>query len=172
MNAQRLIDSLDRFGKLLPAVISETKLEDARWRPADGSWSILEVVNHLADEEVDDFRARLERTLSDTKEPWPPVDPEAWAIERRYNEGDLGQSLSRFISSREETVRWLRSLDNPDWSRAYEHPKLGPIRAGDLLVSWAAHDMLHLRQIAKRMYQLAQRDGGRYEADYAGPWRA
>ena len=172
MNAQRLIDSLDRFGKLLPAVISEAVLEDVRWRPVDGSWSILEVVNHLADEEVDDFRARLERTLIDTKEPWPPVDPEAWAVKRRYNESDLGESLSRFISSREETVRWLRSLDNPDWARAYEHPKLGPIRAGDLLVSWAAHDLLHLRQIAKRMYQLAQRDGGPYKADYAGPWRA
>ena len=42
----------------------------------------------------------------------------------------------------------------------------------DLLTSWAAHDALHLRQIAKRLFQLAERDGGEYNSRYAGEWRA
>ena len=73
MNAQRLVDSLERFAGFLPAVLRGVSLEDARWRPADGAWSILEVVTHLADEEVEDFRARLERTLRDPSESWPPL---------------------------------------------------------------------------------------------------
>ena len=51
-------------------------------------------------------------------------------------------------------------------------PKIGPIRAGDLLASWAAHDMLHLRQIAKRKFELIQQAGGEFTTDYAGPWGA
>jgi hypothetical protein len=40
------------------------------------------------------------------------------------------------------------------------------------MVSWAAHDMLHLRQIAKRLFQIAQRDGDGFSTDYAGEWKA
>jgi hypothetical protein len=66
---------------------------------------------------------------------------------------------------------WLRSLKNPDWSRTYRDPEVGPIRPGDILGSWAAHDSLHLRQISKRMYQLAARDAGEYSTRYAGEWK-
>ena len=44
--------------------------------------------------------------------------------------------------------------------------------AGDLLAAWSAHDALHLRQISKRLYQIAQRDAGSYSVQYAGEWRA
>ncbi|NUP91044.1 MAG: DinB family protein, partial [Candidatus Sumerlaeia bacterium] len=50
----------------------------------------------------------------------------------------------------------------------HRHPKAGPLRAGDLLAAWAAHDALHLRQIAKRLLDLARRDAGGFKTDYAG----
>ena len=37
--------------------------EQARWKPAPERWSILEVLNHLYDEEREDFRQRLDFTL-------------------------------------------------------------------------------------------------------------
>ncbi len=172
MNVPQLVDSLDRFGGMLPAVVRDVAGEDARWRPADGGWSILEIVCHLGDEEVEDFRMRLESTLRDPSEAWRSNDPEAWAVERRYNEDDLAEAVDRFVAERRASIAWLRSLDEPDWSRAYEHPTFGPIRTGDILVSWTAHDALHLRQLAKRMFQMVQRDGGPYTTDYAGEWKA
>ena len=172
MNAPHLIESLKRFANVLPAVVRDLTPAEARWRPADGAWSILEVVTHLADEEVEDFRARLELTLGDPVEPWPPTDPEAWAVQRRYNEGDLHKVVARFVAERRASVQWLAGLEAPDLSKAYDHPKWGPIRAGDILVSWAAHDALHLRQMAKRLFQLAQHHGGAYTTDYAGSWTA
>ena len=75
MDTASLIESLERFGNLLPAVVQEVGHEDARWRPANGAWSVLEVVCHLADEEVEDFRARLESTLRAVGR--PPKRPEA-----------------------------------------------------------------------------------------------
>jgi hypothetical protein len=172
MDAQRLIASLDRFRRMLPEVVGDVSAEDARWKPPDGAWSILEVVCHLADEEEFDFGARLKLTLSDPNQPWPEIDPEGWARERRYNEGQLEKAVARFISLRERSLAWLRSLARPDWNRTYQHPKFGPFRAGDLLASWAAHDWLHLRQIAKRLYQIAGRDAGEYSTRYAGEWGA
>ena len=37
--------------------------EQARWKPDPDSWSLLEVINHLYDEERQDFRVRLEIIL-------------------------------------------------------------------------------------------------------------
>jgi hypothetical protein len=170
MHPDRLIASLEHFCSVLPAVVRGTSDADARWKPADGAWSILEVVRHLGDEEVEDFRMRVELTLRDPTLPWPPIDPEKAAIARKYNEASFAEAVQRFVDERAKSVAWLKSLRNPDWSKTKTHPKLGSLRAGDLLTAWAAHDHLHLKQIAKRKFQLAARDGGEYEVDYAGQW--
>jgi hypothetical protein len=167
-----LIDRLERFADALPVVVGGLSPEDARWRPDEESWSVLEIVTHMADEEVEDFRRRVELTLRDPEETWPPIDPPGWAVERRYNEGTLDEAVGRFVTARRESVRWLRGLEDPDWSKTYEHPHLGPIRAGEVFTAWVAHDALHLRQVAKRLYQMTRRDGGEYGPDYAGAWTA
>ena len=171
MNNQSLIDSLQRFADILPAVVNGISVEDARWKPADGVWSILEIVTHMADEEVEDFPARLRSTLTDPTQQWNPIDPEGWAVARRYNDGDLSEQVQRFVSLRGESINWLRGLSDPKRSNTFAHPK-GDISAGDLLASWAAHDALHLRQIAKRLFQMTQRDAGGYSTAYAGSWTA
>ncbi len=170
MNAQRLAQTLERFAEILPAVVRGVSANDAHWKPTDEAWSILEIVTHLADEDVEDYRNRVEQTLRDPAEPWPPIDPEAWAVDRRYNEGDLAGALKRFVSERRRSVKWLRGITNPDWSKARSHPQLVPLRAGDIFAAWVAHDALHLRQIAKRMHQMTQRDAGEYTVHYAGRW--
>ena len=57
--ADRLAANADAFAALVDGVSDE----QARWQPEPTQWSILEVVNHLADEEVEDFRRRMETTL-------------------------------------------------------------------------------------------------------------
>ncbi len=171
MSPDQLIERLERFPKTLAAVVSGLPDADARWRPDGGGWSILEIVTHVADEETDDFRTRLELTLRDPGEAWPPIDPESAAVERRYNEGDLAENLRRFEGQRRGSVQWLRSLNDPPWTNTHHH-KLGDITAGDLLASWTAHDVLHLRQIVKRLFQLTERDAGASSTRYAGTWTA
>ncbi len=169
MNAAALIDRLEAFGSALPRVVAAVHPADARWKPPSGAWSILEIVRHLGDEEVEDFRTRLRLTLEDPTQAWPPINPEGVAVERKYNEGDIGPAALRFSEERARSITWLRGLRDVDWSVAKEHPKLGRMTAAELLGAWAAHDALHLRQIAKRMYELAARDCGE-PVGYAGPW--
>ncbi len=171
MNNHSLIDSLQRFADILLAVVNGISVDDACWKPADGAWSILEIVTHMADEEVEDFPARLKSTLTDPSQKWSPIDPEGWAVERGYNKGELSEQVQRFVSLRGESINWLRGLSDPAWSNTFVHPK-GEISAGDLLASWAAHYALHLRQIAKRLFQMTQRDADEYSTSYAGSWTA
>ena len=172
MNLVAVIDRMGCFPATVRAACAGLSVADERWRPDATRWSIVEIVTHLADEEGEDFRARVRSTLKDPTRAWMPIDPEGWADERRYRERDLGEELSRFERERADSVAWLRSLRDPDWSRAYEHPKLGPIAAGDLMASWCAHDALHLRQIAKRLYELTRRDAAGFGTAYAGEWGA
>lgn len=170
LNVARLLQSLAATGTAIPQLIGAVDEADARWKPPDGAWSILEIVRHLGDEEVDDFRARLRATLMDPEREWKPIDPEGWARERRYNEDGLAASVDRFVQQRQASLAWLKQLEQPAWEQAYQHPKFGPIAAGDLLAAWVAHDCLHVRQIAKRLFQLAERDAKPFNVGYAGEW--
>lgn len=172
MDADRIVRRLEHLPAALPPIIGALGDAELRWRPPSGNWSVLEVLAHMADEEVDDFRARLRHVLEGRAGEWAPIDPVGWARDRRYNEADPASVMDRLLRERRASVAWLRAQARPDWSRAYQHPRFGPIAAGDLLASWAAHDALHLRQIAKRLWELAGRDAGAFAVRYAGDWAA
>ena len=169
MNAAGLIEMLGRQGGMLRSLFEGVSEEQARWKPAPQAWSMLEILGHLSDEERDDFRRRLRLTLEDPVLDWPPIDPEAWARERRYNERDLGPALEEHECERAASLAWLRSLRAPDWARAHVHAQLGPLAAGDLLAAWAAHDLLHLRQLVSRKLELLDAAAAPFSARYAKP---
>jgi DinB superfamily len=162
---------LESFPTVLNACAGAVSATDARWKPAPEHWSILEVCCHMLDEEREDFVVRIASTLRDPAVPWPRLELEGVAERRRYSERDLADTLRAFEERRAANIAWLDSeLDAADFSRAYQHPKFGALHAGMLLASWAAHDALHLRQVAKRLHGLAARDAGPYGVRYAGEW--
>jgi hypothetical protein len=143
--------------------------EEARVRPAPEAWSLLEVVCHLHDEEREDFRPRLDLVLHRPGEAWARIDPAAWVAEREYNARDLARMLQAFLAERERSLAWLGSLSAPDWSREYQAP-FGPITAGDLLASWAAHDLLHTRQLLELRRARLLAHTAPHRTQYAGDW--
>ncbi len=169
MNHRRLIAQLERFPAILRATVDGLSGEELRFRPAEGVWSIIEVLSHLADEEVEDFRPRVERTLRDPEEDWDPIDPARWVEERDYQAADYMAVLERFTIERAKSIAFLQGLDDPAWSHEKVHPIIGSLRAGDVFVSWVVHDQLHLRQIIARLREIALRLGGGYSSRYAEP---
>ncbi len=171
IDASAIIERLERGGAAIVALAGVASVQRARWKPAPEHWSILEVCCHLLDEEREDFRVRLRSTLEDAARPWPALDLAGVAEKRRYNERDLTTTLDEFVRERRSSVAWLRSLpEATDFRTAYQHPRFGPVYAGDLLASWAAHDALHLRQIAKRLHAMAADDAPGFAIAYAGEW--
>jgi hypothetical protein len=143
--------------------------EQAGWKPDPESWSILEVISHLADEEEFDFPIRLRMILEESEKEWPAIDPEGWVIEKKYNEGNLFETLKRYMNLRNDNLVWLESVENPDWELVFEAP-FGEITAGDMYVSWVTHDVLHMRQLVElhRLYLVEQAKP--FRLDYAGDW--
>jgi hypothetical protein len=161
---------LETTGAAIAHLLGDMTEEQARFRPAPESWSALEVLNHLYDEEREDFRQRLDITLHSPDQEYPPIDPQGWVTARAYNTRDLHESLDRFRKEREHSVSWLQSVQNPDLTRMYSHKGLQGLRAGDLLVSWVAHDLLHLRQLVELRWQYLGTTSSPFRFDYAGEW--
>lgn len=169
MDKERLVLQMMEDAARIRALQQGVSDQQARWKPDPDSWSMLEVVNHLLDEERHDFRVRLDYTLHRPGEPWPPIDPGGWVTERQYNQQDPEASLAQFLSERESSIAWLRELSAPDWDATYEAP-WGPIRAGDLFASWVAHDLLHTRQLVELHWAYTVAGVAPYRPDYAGEW--
>ena len=151
-------------------LVEGVSVEQARWRPDEESWSILEVVTHLYDEEREDFRARLDTILHRPDQPWPPIDPGGWVLERKYNERDLGMSLIGFLQERQNSLAWLRQLKNPQWTQTSTAPWGGPLSAGDMFTAWVTHDILHLRQLIELQYAYTATHLAPNSGRYAGDW--
>jgi hypothetical protein len=175
MHLPRLISRLARnaatFRSLLEGLDRRGALGDlVRWSPTPGKWSLLLVVNHLADEERDDFKVRLDHTLHRPGVAWPGIDPEGWVTSRDYAAQDFDESLGRFLEERERSLSWLEGLDSPDWSATYEHPVIGTLSAGDLMAAWVDHDHQHMRQVLGLLHGSLCADVKPYDTSYAGEW--
>ncbi len=162
MNLEHYTNRMAANAKVVESLLRG--VSEAHWRPDDQSWSLLEVINHLYDEEREDFRLRLDYTLHRPGEEWPSIDPQGWVISREYRKRELSESLSNWLDERARSLEWLASLQKPD-ARA---TPWGQMRAGDLLAAWLAHDHLHIRQMNELHYAWHKAHAQPYSVEYAG----
>lgn len=169
MNVQLLAENLTQNEARILGLIQNIGPEQAHWKPTEQDWSVVEVINHLYDEERLDFRVRLDMILCGSVAGWPPIHPSAWVVERRYNERELALSVRNFRAERRASLLWLGTLVDPDWERVYQAP-FGPIRAGEMAAAWMAHDLLHMRQLVELHWAWVTRQTQPYSVRYAGDW--
>ena len=169
MDLETIVGQMAAQARAIEALVRDVSDEQARWKPGAEDWSILEAVNHLYDEEIEDFRAHLDLILHRPDEPWSPIDPQGWVLQRGYNERDLAASLQSFLRAREASLVWLKGLSASDWDAARSRP-WGEITAGDMLAAWSAHDLLHLRQLVELHWAYTVRQMEPYQVRYAGDW--
>lgn len=170
MDADRLVTQLTLNSERIAGLVAGVSAEQARWRPGEEAWSLLEVINHLYDEEREDFHLRLNLILHDPAAVWPPIDPQGWVTEREYSARDLAGSVQGFLAERAASLAWLRGLAAPDWD-ATVHTQWGwSITAGDMLAAWAAHDVLHMRQLVELHWAYVSQLAAPRTTIYAGEW--
>lgn len=170
MNLDYCIAQLSANVVAIRELVNTVSDEQARWKPSATDWSVLEVVNHLADEEREDFRTRFRHIISGASGDPPAIHPQEWVTERGYNQRELQPSLNDYLSERQRSLVWLRQLVDPPLDNRYQSSQGWSVSAGDMLASWVAHDVLHMRQLVelKWAYQLQQVTP--YSPQYAGDW--
>jgi len=169
MDLDHYMEQMENNADTIQQMVRLVKNDQARWKPNRGTWSILEIINHLYDEEREDFRARLDIMLNNPEQEFAPWDPVAGVAERAYNERDITDSVNMFIFERQDSLRWLSELESPDWDAVYRSPNL-EMTAGDMFAAWVMHDLLHMRQLIKLQWFYNKRALEPYRVDYAGTW--
>lgn len=169
MTNQDIVSELERNGNVFQSLLNGLSSDAYLWRPKPGKWNLLDVVSHMVDEEKEDFRARVRSVLFDPQQPLTPIDPEGWVTQRDYQSNGFEAKLDEFVQERNASILWLRSLENPKWENAFEHPKVGPVTAQLILENWLAHDILHIRQILGIKYKYLKTNT-KNPLDYAGDW--
>jgi DinB superfamily len=169
MEFNTLYRELQNSTEMIRALLSGVTQEEARVKPKAESWSILEVVCHLYDEEREDFREHLDFILHRQNDEWHQIDPQGWVAERRYNEQDFAEAQTKFFSERNKSLEWLKGLANTNWDTIYTS-QFGSMKAGDMYASWVAHDNLHIRQLVELRRMRIENITKPYEIEYAGDW--
>lgn len=117
-------------------------------RPINGKWSACEIVQHLADSEMNSA-IRLRRLLAENRPVIHAYDQEDYATRFNYNERDLAPALDSFRGSRATTAQLLSRMSETDWQRDGWHPESGLYTAEHWLKIYAAHAHNHAAQIRR-----------------------
>jgi hypothetical protein len=145
MSSVTIQDYLNTHSQLLQAVegLSEEQL---KWKAEQGSWSVTEVLAHLADHSIV-VSFRIRDILADTKVQLPAFNQDAWVSGQHANVGSAGDSLELFHSLLQYNGLLLGRLSAAEWEKSGINFKGDKVRITDIVTSFAAHVQNHLGQI-------------------------
>jgi hypothetical protein len=116
--------------------------------PVPGKWSAREIVQHLADSEMNSA-IRLRKLLTEENPQIQGYDQEDYAARLRYNERDIAPALDALRGARATTAQLLDAMADADWAREGTHTESGRYTAEDWLSIYAAHAHNHAAQIRR-----------------------
>ncbi|MEM8484617.1 MAG: DinB family protein [Bacteroidota bacterium] len=128
------------------------------------TWSPFDVVGHLIHGEKTDWIPRAKHILAGNPTPFPAFDRFAQFEESKGK--TIDDLLASFKALRHTNIRHLVAmhLAPADLQRTGIHPDFGEVTLQQLLATWVAHDLSHIRQIARVM--------AKQYSNEIGPWRA
>jgi hypothetical protein len=113
---------------------------------APGKWSVVQVLQHLADSDlVWGWRMRL--ILAQDRPALTGYDQDLWADRLHYADADPAQALETLRVLRRGNLALIERATPEDLARVGVHSERGEESAGYLIGLYAGHDLLHLRQI-------------------------
>lgn len=119
-----------------------------------GGWTVRQLIHHLADSHMNAY-VRFKLALTEDQPAIKPYDEERWAELADTPATPPRVSLDLLAFLHERWVTLLRSLDDPQWKRAYYHPEQEALISLDEALSmyaWhGAHHTAHVTRLRERM---------------------
>jgi hypothetical protein len=161
---QNIRSVLSRSPSIFRELVEGAPPDAIEFHETPGAWSARQVLCHVADAEITDWKPRVELILgSDDDKRFTPFDREGGF--RRYDGWTPSSLLDEFARLRRDNLSRLDELTitDADLDRQGIHPDLGIVTLSQLLSCWATHDLAHIEQITRSMV--------RHRAPDIGPWR-
>jgi hypothetical protein len=153
-----LIRRYERGPALLASALAKVPPEAMKWRPAEGRWSVHEVVCHLADSESN-AALRIRYLAAEESPLIVGYDQERWARVFDYHSAPLAPALAVVDSVRANTAALLKRLPDETWSASGKHTESGRYTADDWLGIYAEHMEKHSGQIERNVAAWRSRKG-------------
>jgi len=132
----------------LPKAVAGLSAEQLRRAESPGKWSIVQVLQHLADSEVV-WAWRMRLILAQERPQLTGYDQDLWAERLHYAETDPADALEVFDVMRRANLRLIGKAAAGDLKRVGLHIERGEESLEHLRRLYAGHDLLHLRQIER-----------------------
>jgi hypothetical protein len=149
---QRKIEQYARGPSRLKEALLKVPAEALHWRPAEGKWSVHEVICHCADSETSGA-IRIRYLLAESHPTIVGYDQDRWAKELDYQHHPIEAALATVEAVRANTLPILRRLGEREWSREGTHTESGRYTAESWLDVYSAHLETHARQIERNLAQ-------------------
>ncbi len=114
----------------------------------EGKWSVVDVVQHLADAELA-YGWRIRMILAHDTPTFQGFDQDLWAKALDYRSVDLDDGLAQLEVLRNANLRLVRRQHEAALDRLGIHNEAGPMSVRMILYLLANHDLTHLRQIER-----------------------
>lgn len=158
-NVDEAIEILERTPKALEAMLSGISDVWLHSNEGEGTWTVMEVMEHLIELEEDTWLPRLEFLLKEGESrPFPPFGRDS------RKSTTIEQKLYAFKIIRAQTIDKFKAISESGLNLELTglHPRFGVVKARELLSTWVVHDLTHTTQIIRVMAK-------RYTKD-VGPW--
>jgi uncharacterized damage-inducible protein DinB len=123
--------------------------DDALHRhPAPGKWSIVEIIAHLAEDELSSSW-RYRQMIEHDGVPLLGFDQELWARLGDYASWTARDALDMYRLLRQANVTLLSRLTPDEWERSGTHAERGRLTVRSLATHMVGHDTNHIAQIKR-----------------------
>lgn len=142
------LESMRKAPKRLRKLLKGLSRKQLTRRPAEGKWSIKEVLAHLADGEVV-LGARIRMVAAMDRPVIIGYDQDALVERLAYEKVDVEELLANFAAVRAINVALLERLPDDVFAQVGLHNERGEESLATMVFMYAGHDRLHEQQIVR-----------------------
>lgn len=139
---------LRKSPKRLRKLLKSAKSKELAWKADAATWSVHEVVGHMADHEFV-FGARVRFVASQEKPLLPGYDEKLFMSRLGIDRSRTEDLFDAWVAARAANVHLLDRLPEDAWSRTGIHSERGELSLTQIVVTNAGHDRIHEEQIER-----------------------
>jgi FMN phosphatase YigB (HAD superfamily) len=129
-------------------------IEIFKKRPKSDEWSIVEIISHMADVDLEVNIPRLQKIQTQSSPFIEAALTDQWAEERQYIKNDPIQEINRFVNIRKKLIEIIAEFNSDFWNKSVNHAIFGPTTVSELIKFIAQHDRIHISQIVNTLKEV------------------
>src|SRR5690625_3654549 len=144
-NIQEWLKEIETYTIRLRETVDSLSDEELSRTYRDGSWTVHQLVHHIADSQLNMFQ-RLKLALTDDNPTVPPFDQDKWAVQPD-TESPIESSINMLEGINKRIVSLGKSLTEEQLKRTFTLQQNGEITVATKVAKLAWHEEHHLAHI-------------------------